>query len=593
MATSRLNWLLKKSRPVSRTAQRHTLSLVALEDRTVPTFLPAVPFPVGVRPGAVAVADFNNDLKPDLAVVNLGPLSTSQSSVSVLLGNGNGSFQPAVTTTVFNSGPSLGVALSLAVGDFNGDGLPDVALNTLGAANSAVEVMLGKGDGHFQPDHPILPVGQSPFSVAVGDLDGNGALDIVTANGSGTLSVLLGNGDGSFQTHVDLPVGGAPRAVAVDDFNRDGKLDIVTAQQLTDTVSVLLGQGNGKFASPLVFPAGGQDFTPESLVVADVNGDKKVDLVIKGDSVLESDAFQVGVLLGHGDGTFQAPLLGAAQPGGSGGLAVGDFNDDGRQDVAVADQLGSPSGNLSVFAGNGDGTFQSLIRLDLLTGGSGPFGVAAADLTGDGLEDLIATNSGDAPGTVGVLSNVRPPRVADVSINGGAAERSLVNQIRVDFDQHVTLPANAADAFRLVRQSDGAPVTLHADVDDTGVGVGTRVTLSFTGGAVNGRSLADGRFTLTVTSANVSSSNGQLDGDGNGVAGGNFVLVGNPATNKLFRLFGDADGDGTVAANDFVGFRGAFGAALTAENALFDFDGDGAVSASDFIQFRNRFNTSI
>src|SRR5262249_22691446 len=147
---------------------------------------------------------------------------------------------------------------------------------------------------------------------------------------------------------------------------------------------------------------------------------------------------------------------------------LGDFNNDGRLDAAVADELGAPSGNLSVFAGNGDGTFQSLIRLDLGTSGNGPSGVAAAHLTCDGLEDLVATNSGDVPGTVGVLLNARPPRVAGVSVNGGAADRSLVAQIRVDFDQHVTLPSNAADAFRLVRQSDGAAVTLHADVDDTG-----------------------------------------------------------------------------------------------------------------------------
>src|SRR5262249_10532406 len=118
---------------------------------------------------------------------------------------------------------------------------------------------------------------------------------------------------------------------------------------------------------------------------------------------LESDAFQVGVLLGNGDGTFQAPLLGAAQPDGSGELALGDFNNDGRIDAAVADQLGAPSGNLSGFAGNGDGTFQSLIRLDLLTGGNDPEGVAAADLNGDGLTDLVAANSSSS--TVGVLLN--------------------------------------------------------------------------------------------------------------------------------------------------------------------------------------------
>ena len=354
------------------------------------------------------MADFNNDGKPDLAVVNQGPSSASQSSLSVLLGNGDGSFQPAVTTAVLNGGAGNGNALSVAVGDFNGDRLLDVALNTSGtSANPAVEVMLGKGDGSFQPNHLILPVAQIPLSVAAGDFDGNGALDLVTANSNGTVSVLLGNGGGSFRPRTDLTVGGSPHSVAVGDFNGDGRLDVVTTQQLTDTVSVLLGHGDGTFARPLVFAASGQNFTPQSLALGDVNGDGKLDLVIKSVSVLDSDAFQVGVLLGNGDGTFQAPLLGAAQPDGSGDLVLGDFNNDGRIDAAVADQLGASSGNLSVFAGNGDGTFQSLIRLDLLTGGDDPLGVAAADLNGDGLVDLVAANASSS--TVGVLLNNSGP----------------------------------------------------------------------------------------------------------------------------------------------------------------------------------------
>jgi hypothetical protein len=404
MRLSSLLHLLKKSKPLSRKAPRQRLTLEALEDRTVLSFLPPVTFTVGIQPRAVTVADFNNDGKPDLAVVNEGPSSASgsQSSVSVLLGNGNGSFKPAVTTNAPGSFPSL------VAGDFNGDGFADVAVPNVGSGgNSAVEILLGKGDGSFQAHPLFLNVDQAPVAVAAGDFDGNGALDLVTANiSSGTLSLLLGNGNGTFQPRIDLAVGAAPRAVSVGDFNGDGKLDVVTAQQLSDSASVLLGHGDGTFASPQVFTASGTNFTPDSMVVADVNGDGKLDLTIKSLSVLDSDAFQLGALLGNGDGTFQRPILSAAQPGGSGDLVLGDFNNDGLIDAAVADVLGAASGNLSVFAGNGDGTFESQIRLDLLTGGDGPEGAAAADLNGDSRVDLVAANiSSDTSGTVGVLLN--------------------------------------------------------------------------------------------------------------------------------------------------------------------------------------------
>jgi uncharacterized protein (TIGR03118 family) len=200
-----------------------------------------------------------------------------------------------------------------------------------------------------------------------------------------------------------------------------------------------------------------------------------------------------------------------------------------------------------------------------------------------GLFGSIAVNPGTAP------------RVTGVVVNGGAAQRSLVTQLQVTFDQHVTLPANAADAFRLSRQGDGAAVNLTAAVDD--LGAGTVVTLNFVGGAVdasllNNPSLADGRYTLTVLAGQVGGPNGALDGDTDGQAGGDFVLAGDPAANGLFRLFGDVSGDGVVNGLDLAQFRQAFGASPVPSSA-FDFNGDGAVNGLDLAQFRTRFGTGV
>src|SRR5262249_13139311 len=306
----------------------------------------------------------------------------------------------------------------------------DVALNTAGPAGPAVEVLLGKGDGSFQSNPLILSVADSPFSVAAGDFDGNGALDLVTANGpSGTLSVLLGNRDGSFQPPVDLTVGGAPNVVAVGDFNRDGRLDIVTTQQLTNTVSVLLGRGNGTFAPPLVFAASGEFFGPTALAIGDVNGDDKVDLVTNSQSFLGSPASQIGVLLGNGDGTFQDPIL-HAPDGGDGDVALGDFNGDGLTDAAVVGlSLGISPGGGRVFVGNGDGTFQQFLFVGFSTGGDDPQGLVATDLNGDGLVDLVATNTDN--NTVGVLINNTTHTVLSADVNPAAVGQTVILTARV------------------------------------------------------------------------------------------------------------------------------------------------------------------
>jgi hypothetical protein len=468
MALSWLHRFLKKSQPQSRSAERPGLGIEALEDRTVPSFLPAVTLPAGIDPRTVTVADFNRDGTPDLAVVNAGPSSASQ-SVSVLLGDGRGSFRPAVTTAVLNGGTGNGGAQSVAVGDFNGDGLTDLALNTAGnSANPAVEVLLGKGDGSFQSNHLILPVGPTPLSVAAGDFDHNGALDLVTANSNGTVSLLLGNGGGSFRPRVDVTVGGVPRAVVVGDFNGDGRIDVAVAKQLSETVSILLGNGNGTFAPPQVFAARGTDstFTPSSLVVGDVNGDGRADLVVNLIGGEDSVVSQLGVLLGHGDGTFGAPILNSPQGGEDGDVALGDFNHDGRLDVAVGGHAALPDG-LTVFTGNGDGTFgvpfQSPLRFS--TGGGDPLSVAAADFNGDGLVDLVAANA--SSGTVGVLVNTDAP-VADAPTTttlSTSTANAVVGQIET-LTATVTTPINTPIGAVFFR--DGDTILGSAPLDATG-----------------------------------------------------------------------------------------------------------------------------
>lgn len=213
-----------------------------------------------------------------------------------------------------------------------------------------------------------------------------------------------------------------------------------------------------------------------------------------------------------------------------------------------------------------------------ITPGSGPFEITS----GPGGTLWFTELDGNRIARFGLA-----PLVASVVINGGAAQRSMVTQLQITFDQHVILPANPVDAFRLARQGDGAVVTLRAAVDDTATG--TIVTLQFAGLATEGNSLADGRYTFTAVAGQISDKDGALDGDGDGIGGDDFVFVGNTTTNKLFRLFGDASGDGTVNSTDFAMFRIFFGLGAS----IFDFNNDDQTNSNDFAEFRKRFGISI
>jgi hypothetical protein len=296
------------------------------------TFQPQVTYPTGLTPDAVAVGDFNGDGKLDLAVVNTGcPPSggtCSGGSISVLLGNGDGTFQQPITTNADT------VLTSLAVGDFNGDGRLDLAVGIFGEAEGEVAIYLGNGDGTFKAGATYkvgVEESQAPGSIVVADFNGDGKLDLATANGYGSnsASILLGNGDGTFQAQVQYPTGLSPNSIATADFNGDGKLDLVVANSdpSANTVSVLLGNGDGTFKAHVDYPTGVGAY---SVTIGDFNGDKKLDL-----AVAETFSNTVSILLGNGDGTFQTNMDFVV--GGSAESVVAhDFNGDGRLDLAVA-----------------------------------------------------------------------------------------------------------------------------------------------------------------------------------------------------------------------------------------------------------------
>ena len=349
-------------------------------------------YDLGTVPGAIVAADFNLDGKPDLAAANYW-----SNDVSVLINNGDGTFEPQVTYAVGTN------PLSLAVGDFNRDGKPDLAVTN--PQSGTLSVLLGNGDGTFRAAANYA-AGTTPIWLAIGDLSGDGKLDLVVTNvenGSSELGVLLGNGDGTFQAIAEYPVSPSVGGLTLGDFNGDGKLDAAVVSGCDPgSISILLGNGDGTFQAPSAFAAG---YCPGALEVGDFNGDGKLDLVA-GDCGNTSTGV-VLLFLGNGDGTFQ-PATSYSAGLNPGSTVVADFNGDGKLDVAVTNLNSS---DLSVFFGNGDGTLQPAVSY-----ASGGFaeGLAAADFNGDGILDLAVTN-GSTDG-FGV-----PGRVNDVSILFGQA----------------------------------------------------------------------------------------------------------------------------------------------------------------------------
>jgi hypothetical protein len=379
---------------------------------------------------SIAIGDVNGDGIPDLVVANCSSTTGTDGAVSVLLGNGDGTFQGAVS---YDSGGMC--AESVAIGDLNGDGNLDLVVANCAAAdggctqtNGAVSVLLGNGDGTFQSAMSYSLVGDWARSVAIADLNGDGKPDLIVANecqsfnqygcaGDGGVSVLLGNGDGTFQAAVTYSSGAfMAQSVAVGDLNGDGIPDLVVANWCSTKtscgypvytqVSVLLGNGDGTFQTAVLYDS---FYAANSVAIGDVNGDGIPDLVVANDSVNPAGGGYGGVtiLIGNGDGTFK--FVGGYDSGGyqADSIAVADVNDDGNLDIIVANECqtvncnGGYNGDVSVLLGYGNGTFRKAINYG--SGGYLAESVAIGDLTADGRLDLVLANSD--PNSAGVLLN--------------------------------------------------------------------------------------------------------------------------------------------------------------------------------------------
>ena len=333
------------------------------------------------NPSAVAVADFNGDGIPDLAATNdIFIDNVAHSTVVALLGNGDGTFRQTDTQL---AGVAPDGVLS---GDFNGDGKPDlIVLESDGYLSKNLSFYAGHGDGTFEPAVTSM-AGAFQQNAVAGDFNGDGKLDLAVAEYN-YVAILLGNGDGTFTSHqmiYNLSWG-----ICAGDFNGDGILDLAVASSYEGepprAVKIFLGQGDGTFKAGEGYSAE-QDAT--AIATADLNGDGVLDLVVGSTS-------GATVLLGNGDGTFGASVTYPTSVEGGHPVTIADFNGDGIPDIALADDayVGGSIDQIAILLGKGDGTF---LPAEYFQGGLGDYNLPllAGDFNGDGAMDLVLPAGG-------------------------------------------------------------------------------------------------------------------------------------------------------------------------------------------------------
>ncbi|MEL6382659.1 MAG: DUF4347 domain-containing protein [Cyanobacteria bacterium J06626_18] len=362
--------------------------------------------PIGADPSSTTVGNFNNDGALDIAVVN-----AEDNTVSILLGDGSGGFGGPTTFAVGNVDDAPG---AIVAGSFNGDDNTDLAIANF--FDNTISVLLGDGTGSFSPPTSFA-AGNAPTALQAADFNGDGNLDLVsTATADDAVLLLLGDGTGGFGNPTPFAVGDVPTALAVDDFDGDGSADIAVANfseqtdpvvGTSDTLSILLGDGAGSFAEQVTFEVG---IDPVAIVSGDFDEDDIPDLAVS--NFFDST---VSVLLGDGTGSFGSQTVLAVEDAPR-SLVTADFNGDGDSDLVVGN---IDDESLSILEGNGQGNFADQEVFEL----SGDLSsINAGDFDGDGDPDLIATNgastSGGTANTVSVVVNTTSDGVFEFTTDG-------------------------------------------------------------------------------------------------------------------------------------------------------------------------------
>jgi Domain of unknown function (DUF4347)/FG-GAP-like repeat len=444
-----------------------TVNLTLVEDNNyflgsnaTAQFTAATNFSVGTLPYRVATGDFNGDGNVDIVTAN-----HADQNVSVRLGDGRGGFGTA------NNFASKNKPYFVAVGDFNGDGKVDII--TSGVSNSLslnnISVLMGNGTGSFGAATSFSVGASICLSVAIGDFNGDGKADIVTANdANNNISVLLGTGTGSFGRATNFATGAFTKFVTIGDFNGDGKADIAATNSNPNNVSILLGEGTGGFRTASNFSVG---TSPAGIALGDFNSDGKADLAIANNG-----SNNISVLLGTGTGSFSAATNFSAGTN-SYAVAIGDFNGDGKADLAVANYTDD---NVSVLLGTGTGSFGAATNFLV---GTKPASVAIDDFNGDGRADIITVNN--SSNDVSVLLNQTLNATLTITDNPnlpptislpGSAIAYAENATAVLLDPSATASDNDSANFNngqlTVRLIAGATVADRLSIRNQGTAVG-------------------------------------------------------------------------------------------------------------------------